>query len=120
MSVEQFNPEQASLIEVTPAAIKHFGQQLAADNTATAVRLSVKESGCTGFMYVLDLVAEPEAGDREFVLQDEVTLYVAEASEKVIRGTKIDYVTEGVNRQLAFLNPNAKDYCGCGESFNVG
>ncbi|WP_049721866.1 HesB/IscA family protein [Gilvimarinus polysaccharolyticus] len=120
MSVEQFNPAQTALVEVTPAAIKHFSQQLAADKTATAVRLSVKESGCTGFMYVLDLVAKGTADDREIVLQDDVTLYVAEASENVIRGTKIDYVTEGVNRQLSFLNPNAKDHCGCGESFNVG
>ncbi|BFM20576.1 HesB/IscA family protein [Gilvimarinus japonicus] len=120
MSVEQFNPDQAALIDVTPAAIQHFSQQLSADSAANAVRLSVKESGCTGFMYVLDLVAAPSEGDREFTLQDGVTLYVAEASASVIRGTKIDYVTEGVNRQLSFLNPNAKDYCGCGESFNVG
>lgn len=120
MSVEQFNPEQAALVEVTPAAAKHFSQQLAADANAQAVRLSVKESGCTGFMYVLDLVADSSAGDREISLPEGVTLYIAEASEQVVRGTKIDYVTEGVNRQLSFLNPNAKDYCGCGESFNVG
>src|SRR5690554_1223856 len=120
MSVEQFNPEQTPLVDVTPAAIKHFSQQLAADASVNAVRLSVKESGCTGFMYVLDLVAEPSAGDRECSLPDGITLYVAEASERVVRGTKIDYVTEGVNRQISFLNPNAKDYSGCGESFNMG
>lgn len=120
MSVEQFNPEQTALVDVTPAALNHFSQQLAADKSASAVRLSVKESGCTGFMYVLDLVAEPSADDHKLVLQDDVTLYVAQASASVVRGTKIDYVTEGVNRQLTFLNPNAQDYCGCGESFNVG
>jgi iron-sulfur cluster assembly accessory protein len=40
-------------------------------------------------------------------------------SLNVVNGTLIDMVTEGVNRQLRFLNPNAKDHCGCGESFSI-
>lgn len=121
MSVESFDPTAGALVEVTPEALSHFKKQLAANTAgAQAVRLSVKESGCTGFMYVLDLVAEPAQGDEILPLEGNVSLYVDRQSIPVVRGTKIDFVTEGVNRQLAFLNPNARDYCGCGESFNIG
>ena len=37
----------------------------------------------------------------------------------MVRGTEVDYVTEGLNSSLRFKNPNASTYCGCGESFAV-
>lgn len=118
MTVESFNPAAAA-VSVTPAAIAHFKRQLAQDTEATAVRLSVKESGCTGFMYVVDLVSQADESDIKQSLSDEVVLLIDKGSLGVVNGTEIDLVTEGVNRQLRFLNPNAKDHCGCGESFSV-
>src|SRR5438132_677853 len=32
---------------------------------------------------------------------------------------ELDYVKEGLNEGFKFNNPNEKDRCGCGESFNV-
>ena len=37
----------------------------------------------------------------------------------MLRGTTVDFVREGLNSLLRFGNPNAKDYCGCGESFSI-
>ncbi len=122
MSVESFDPVHAKAsgtVNVTEAAIAHFRAQLALDNKAQAVRLSVKQSGCTGFKYVIDLVPEAKADDLHLQLEDGVELLVDKDSVAIVDGTQIDYVTEGVNRQLRFINPNAKDHCGCGESFNV-
>jgi iron-sulfur cluster assembly accessory protein len=48
-----------------------------------------------------------------------VALLVDASSLSVLSGTEIDLVTEGVNRQIRFTNPNVKDQCGCGESFSV-
>jgi iron-sulfur cluster assembly protein len=36
-----------------------------------------------------------------------------------LEGTELDYVREGINEGFKFNNPNEKDRCGCGESFNV-
>lgn len=119
MSVERFDPESQPLVEVSEAARAHFKRQLQADSKARAVRLSIKESGCTGYMYVLDLVPEAQGEDISLALDDGVTLLLDASSVPVLRGTQIDYVAEGVNRQLSFLNPNAKDHCGCGESFSI-
>lgn len=122
MSVESFDPVQSTVegaVNVTAAAVEHFRSQLRKSADAQAVRLSVKQSGCTGFMYVVDLVATGKPDDLQLQLEGDVPLLVDRGSVAVVNGTKIDYVTEGVNRQLRFLNPNAKDHCGCGESFNV-
>jgi iron-sulfur cluster assembly accessory protein len=118
MGVESFNPQQDAVI-VTPAAAAHFKRQIASAADAKAVRLSVKQSGCTGWMYVVDLVAEGKSEDLHLALTDGVELWVDPASLPVVSGTEIDYVTEGVNRQLKFNNPRVEDYCGCGESFSV-
>lgn len=122
MSVESFDPVQISnnhRVEVTAAAVEHFRKQLQKDAKAKAVRLSVKQSGCTGFMYVVDLVPEAKPDDLHVQLGDDVELLVARDSLAIVNGTQIDLVREGVNLQLRFLNPNAKDHCGCGESFSV-
>ena len=34
-------------------------------------------------------------------------------------GSRIDYVTDGLNRTFRFDNPNATEECGCGESFTI-
>ncbi len=122
MSVESFDPVQStknSTVNVTAAAVEHFRAQLRKNAEASAIRLSVKQSGCTGFMYVIDLVPAAKPDDLHLVLDEGVELLVDKDSIAIVNGTQIDYVTEGVNRQLSFLNPNAKDHCGCGESFNV-
>jgi iron-sulfur cluster assembly protein len=36
-----------------------------------------------------------------------------------IDGTEIDYTKKGLNEGFEFINPNVKNSCGCGESFNV-
>jgi len=122
MSVQTFDPTLAqsdAVVEVTPAARSHFRAQLQRAQPASAVRLSVKKSGCTGYMYVMDLVPQAGPDDLHVPLGEDVELLVDRDSLAIVRGTRIDLVTEGVNRQLRFINPNAKDHCGCGESFNV-
>ena len=34
-------------------------------------------------------------------------------------GMEVDYAKQGLNEGFRFRNPNVKDTCGCGESFNV-
>lgn len=120
MSVESFRPGQDT-VRVTANAVSHFRSQLQAQPDALGVRLSVRESGCTGYMYVVDLVEDAAlvADDTVLDLADDVRLYIDQTHVSILTGTEVDFVREGVNRQLSFNNPQAKDHCGCGESFNV-
>ena len=110
--------EPQAPVTVTDAAVRHFRQQILAAKAA-GLRLGVKESGCTGYMYVLDLTDTPPAGDLLLQLADDVRLWIDRGSLPLLRGTTLDYVREGLNSVLRFGNPNAREYCGCGESFSI-
>jgi len=116
MTVETFSLEQA--ITVTDAAAGHFARALE-KNGLKAVRISLKESGCTGFKYVIDEIDQPEANDLAIAVGNGVTIYLDPQHIGAIRGTVVDYVQEGLNKNLVLSNPNVKDMCGCGESFSV-
>ena len=119
MSVESFDVK-SELVTVTPAAAAHFRSRLEGRGYA-GVRISVRESGCTSFKYVLDEVESSGAqGDVAIDLDNGVTLFLEPAALSFLRGTEIDYAREGVNRTLRFNNPNVTAECGCGESFSVG
>lgn len=114
--VQHVDPQ--SPLQVTDAAVRHFRQQIAGAGAA-AIRLRIKESGCTGYMYVVDLASETTAEDLPLQLAEDVCLLVDRASLPIVRGTTVDYVREGLNSVLRFSNPNAQDHCGCGESFSI-
>lgn len=117
MSVETFQPKTA-LITLTENAIKHFEKKLKLENKSF-IRLSTKESGCTGFAYILDFIEAPSPEDTLVAIQPNFTLAVAKSSLPLVQNTEIDYVTEGLNGVLKYNNPNVTDACGCGESFAV-
>lgn len=78
----------------------------------------VRTSGCSGMAYVLEFVDEPAAEDTVF--EDKgVKVVIDGKSLQFLDGTQLDFVKEGLNEGFKFTNPNVKDECGCGESFNV-
>ena len=121
MTVENFVPgdKKAANIRVTANALDHFQDKLAEKPDAEGVRISVKPSGCSGFMYVLDYVDTPEDNDTLIQVNDAVTLFIDTDSLPVINGTEIDFVKQGLNASIQFRNPNVTGECGCGESFTV-
>ena len=48
-----------------------------------------------------------------------VKVVVDPKSLQFLEGTELDFTREGLNEGFKFNNPNVKDECGCGESFNV-
>jgi iron-sulfur cluster assembly protein len=68
--------------------------------------------------YVLEFADKIEAEDEVF--EDHgVKVIVDSKSLLYLDGTELDFVKEGLNEGFQFNNPNVKDSCGCGESFNV-
>ena len=115
VTIDPNNPD----IHVTAAAEAHLRKQMNRVG-ASALRLSVNESGCSGYMYELDYVDRPLADDVANRVGETLTLHVAAVDIPLLRGTEIDCVKEGLNTVLKFRNPNAEAECGCGESFSVG
>ncbi|MGB1090812.1 MAG: HesB/IscA family protein [Oceanobacter sp.] len=119
MTIETYDPNAAAQVSMTDAAIRHVRKMLAKNTEKKGIRLAVKKSGCSGFKYNVEFVEQAEDGDQSIQVADDVTLFVAEDAKAYVRGTEIDFAKEGVNSTIVFNNPNAKDLCGCGESFSV-
>lgn len=117
MSVQSYVPGNETVL-MTEAAIAQARAQIAREG-ALGLRLSVKPSGCSGYMYVLDLVREELSSDRRYTFGGDVHVYVDGAALAIVNGTEIDYVKEGLNAFFKFRNPNVTGECGCGESFTV-
>ncbi len=110
---------ETNIIEFTDAAIQHIKTVIAQTKNGVAFRLSIKQTGCSGYMYVPDVVSEPKPGDQELQIKN-ITIYLDPKCISLIQGTVIDYVTKELGmQQLVFNNPNAESLCGCGESFNL-
>mgnify|MGYP002682964793 CR=1 FL=1 len=85
---------------------------------AAGLRLAVKPTGCSGYMYVVEMTKDVLEQDQVFESHG-VPVVVDAQSLKYLDGTEVDFAREGLNEGFKFNNPNVKDQCGCGESFNV-
>lgn len=106
-------------VTLTDAALTHVKQQIVKKGKGTALRLSTKATGCSNWSYVVDLVEEPQEKDYIFPIEEGIFVYVDCNSYPLVKGTKIDYVRVGMTEKFEFNNPNVKNFCGCGKSFQV-
>lgn len=105
-------------ITLTEAAANHVRKYLANRGQGVGLRLGVRTSGCSGMAYVLEYADQVEPDDQVFESHG-VKVVVNPKSMVYLDGTELDYAREGLNEGFKFNNPNVKDACGCGESFNV-
>ena len=106
------------MITVTEKAARHVANYLAKRGRGIGVRFGVRTSGCSGMAYKLEFVDSADPEDHVFESHG-VKVLVDPKSLPYIDGTELDFVREGLNEGFKFNNPNIKDQCGCGESFNV-
>ncbi|MDU6412433.1 MAG: Fe-S cluster assembly scaffold SufA [Yersiniaceae bacterium] len=105
-------------LSLTDAAARQVKKLVEQDPEVKGLQLAVKQSGCAGFAYVLDLTKNPAADDLVYE-RDGARLYVPLKAMPFIDGTEVDFVREGLNQIFKFNNPRAQHACGCGESFGV-
>ena len=105
-------------VSLTENAINHVSSYLEERGKGVGIRLAVKTTGCSGLMYVLEPVDEPQSEDLKFYCNG-VEVYVDPKSLVYVDGTEMDYVKQGLNDRFEFKNPNESGQCGCGESFTV-
>ncbi|WP_444994083.1 HesB/IscA family protein [Aliikangiella sp. IMCC44359] len=118
MTVETYNPNTIIPVSFTPKAVKHLASQVE-KKKAKGIEFNIKESGCSGFKYLLELAFDPAEDALVYQLNEQLNLFISPKVMPLIKGTQVDYIQEGVNFRLEFTNPNATAHCGCGESFSV-
>ena len=110
--------EKRMAITLTERAANHVNSFLAKRGKGVGLRLGVRTSGCSGLAYRIEYADAVNADDRTFESHG-VKVVVDPKSLQFLEGTELDFTREGLNEGFKFNNPNVKDECGCGESFNV-
>ena len=105
-------------VKVTARAGAYLAAQLSRQPDALAVRLAVVPAGCSGLRYRVEPAASLATDDAVFE-SGPVRIAVDPLSLPYVQGTLVDLVQEGLARKLRFDNPNARQSCGCGESFSA-
>ena len=105
-------------VTLSESAARHVSNFIAKRGKGFGIRLGVKTSGCSGMAYKLEFVDQTESEDLVFESHG-VKVVIDPKSLAYLDGTELDFVKEGLNEGFKFNNPNVKDQCGCGESFNV-
>lgn len=105
-------------LTMTEAAASRIKKQLTERGYGLGLRIGVRKSGCSGFMYTMDYADEVEETDHVFGKHG-AQLIVDHKHLSVLNGTTVDFRREGLNQMFRFDNPHAQHACGCGESFTV-
>jgi iron-sulfur cluster assembly protein len=105
-------------ITLTEKAAQHVLNFIAKRGKGIGLRIGVRTSGCSGMAYKLEFADAPGEEDIQFD-SNGVKVLVDPQSLPYIDGMELDFVREGLNEGFKFNNPNVKNQCGCGESFQV-
>ena len=82
------------------------------------IRINIKSGGCSGFKYVIEY-ADKQNPYEEIVCEKGVKVFIDPKVIMYLIGSEMDYVSEKFKSGFVFTNPNEKESCGCGKSFNV-
>jgi len=107
-----------AMITLTTEAIAKVKEILAERKEEAGLRIAIIGGGCSGFQYQMTLDKEPQEND-EIMDMDGLKLYVDSKSLLYLNGTTVDYVNGAGGSGFKFDNPNSRDACGCGESFEA-
>lgn len=107
------------MITFTKAAQSHIKEQVLKES-GNHFRLWIKSTGCSGYMYMPEIINDPNENDVEVDQVDGVKIYIDSKAVDIIRGTEVDYIEKMLGfKQMVFNNPNVVGMCGCGESFKL-
>ena len=109
-----------ALIDVTDIAAERIHELLDKEGKAEThgLRMKVIGGGCSGLRY--ELAFDDRVGEHDTEIESSgVKVIVDEKSALYLVGTTLDFVDTLQESGFKMVNPNAKNTCGCGESFGA-
>lgn len=106
------------ILTATDAAKARLGELMENADSADGIRIGVKNGGCAGMEYTVDLTEGGEKGD-DVVAFDEGKVYIDSKAILFLLGTEVDFEVTKFRTGFVFKNPNQTSACGCGESVEL-
>jgi len=116
-----------AIITVSPSASLRITKMFSLLETPQplGIRISINKRGCNGMNYTMKYIKNNEEEcklvlkDEIITINDKIKIFVDPLAIFAIVGTVMDWKENEITSEFTFINPNAKGFCGCGESFNV-
>lgn len=107
------------MITITEKAVVKIKEILEQQDPKPAgVRVAVVGGGCSGFSYSMRFESEPGLLDKVYECSG-LKVFVDQASLLYLKGATVDYLETLDASGFKFDNPNVKNTCGCGSSFDA-
>ena len=81
------------------------------------LRIFIEKGGCSGLQYTMQ-ISEQQDGDQQ-IESNGAHIFLDEQSATYLKGSTIDYSDSLSSTGFRINNPNAKQTCGCGTSFEA-
>ena len=108
-----------AVMNVTDAAASRVRELIArSEKPVAGVRVGVKNGGCAGMSYTMDLVESVERGD-EVIDVNGLKVLIDPKAVLFLLGTTMDFTVDKMSAKFVFKNPNETSACGCGESVSI-
>ena len=105
-----------SLTEAAAARVKEI--MAGSDKPAAALRVGVRNGGCAGMSYTMELAESIEPLDE--VIEDKgVKVLIDPKAVLFLLGAQMDFKSDRLGASFTFSNPNETSACGCGESVAI-
>jgi len=106
------------VISLTPGAAAEVKNILTQpENAGKNLRVYVEQGGCSGMQY--SMIFDEKRPDDLSAEMHGVSVLVDPFSAKYLRGTVVDFSNDLTSGGFKISNPNAKQSCGCGKSFEA-
>jgi iron-sulfur cluster assembly accessory protein len=106
------------VITLTESAARHVKRLRDQDpeNAGKALRVYIEGGGCSGLQY--GMTFDDRRQDDHTASFHGIDVLVDSESARHLRGAIVDYRNELLDGGFKISNPNAKQSCGCGKSFD--
>lgn len=111
-----FTPSLLRLTESAAGQVSHLLRH-EPENAGKQLRIFVEGGGCSGMKYGL-VFDEPRPEDHICESQG-VRVLVDAVSAEYLNGAVVDYTDDLNDSGFKIQNPNARNSCGCGKSFET-
>ncbi len=83
------------------------------------ILVGIDKSGCSGYSYKIEFANNQNVVNFEFINSNGIKVFIDPKATMFLIGSEMDYSTDKLSSRFVFNNPNEKNTCGCGESFNI-
>ena len=105
-----------TLTDAAAARVRELTE--AATRPIVGLRVGVKNGGCAGMSYTMELADQVSPLD-EVVEDKGVRLLIDPKAILFLLGAEMDFAVDKFSASFSFRNPNETSACGCGESVAI-